>query len=1217
MALETASAVAGFVSLGITVCDGLIKYYNQWSSYPEDVRDLMGDLARFIQFQEKFKAMIKAGAFQDELFLDIAIEVKSLGKAIEKLKKKLDKIKAFNTPTTFWGKASWHTRRMYYPFMESTITKLRESVEGAVDSIRTIVTVSTHKYNFTMSESLGEFFGTWTKSHLDSEHARVFDAIPTSLLRNKLQDCRNKRLVGTCQWILKDQTYVDWKNRVSQKLWIRGIGNIISNRRVREISLMETTADDICVLSHFFDSTEHGTSSLMALTASMIYQLCCQLGRQSATAILQDILSKMKYSYWKYRPTIQDLKDAADIAFKAAANSDKYLYIVVDGLDESDDLDQVLPWIGRTAILSTGMASWIFASRSLAKIEKSMKFSTKILSIDRDAIYGDIKTFVERQISAKTVLEGSDQDTQARVLKTLVEKSDGVLFTYVVCAIGILERCLCDADIDDVLQDMPSKIYGLYDDTLSRIERMHLPKAVTMLKWLMAAERPIRLAEMIEILLVESNGKSLRINPKRRMTEIQVLEICPALVTTHERIFWDPTTETEVRTRVLQLSHSSVKDYLSSEYIRSGRFRSFYLSGLMCQEHVVESCALFLIEQAKHDGVFDTYRVSEVNFPQTSSITAEDDHTFTYSVKANIGLRLEDIFDLYPLLAYALRYWPSHLGKLIAAKEAPPLELPAIMEVVQSELILTKCWTLFYPISNTPFIPIGGSLVGIYIPVDKNDPSITPMTYTSPDTTNDCVRYRQSNIAVTIPPLYSAIIFGWPPLVRWLLDNGFRYNGSQYTPPIPPPLHLAVTRGFHQIVSDLIERGYDTTEDTKSSLVAKTPFEVGILQGDPKMMAVLSSHLSPGDVFRNCSDRAMAISLLYGGLRSAETILSLLSAEFSVQWMRNAIDFALACEAVGDDITSSLIDLAKPMSQSGMITVSPFAVALSADKPRLMRKCLPLAPRLDAETMNTALNRLAMTFTDPRDLIDLTIAVLNKGEPGVILSTKVMGVFSLLGQPFATLALLTSIKGIPSEELHNFAENVDRSENQYPGLVESDYEKYPNITRLLMSFALEIDMSRDLACYLADWAVLRHSGTKPPVMVLNPPTILEWRTEVELGDLQVWGSRILTSQHYEKSSVQAREYLAYIMERLGINIISVNTIQPLFAQKPRWPFKPPPVVGNSLVDITDIAGLEQPYHCSRRTLSVWKFGDEEKPVSRIDVKRHLQLVSHLQLVRKV
>ena len=141
--MSIASAVAGFVSLGITVCNGLIQYYNQWSDFPDDVRGLVDDLERFGRFQEHFKAMMDDGTFHDTLTQEAAAEASRLEDAVKNLQKKLQKIKANNQPKTIRDKTAWHARRMIYPFRESTIMKLRETVQGAMESIMAVVNLST------------------------------------------------------------------------------------------------------------------------------------------------------------------------------------------------------------------------------------------------------------------------------------------------------------------------------------------------------------------------------------------------------------------------------------------------------------------------------------------------------------------------------------------------------------------------------------------------------------------------------------------------------------------------------------------------------------------------------------------------------------------------------------------------------------------------------------------------------------------------------------------------------------------------------------------------------------------------------------------------------------------------------------------------------------------------------------------------------------------
>lgn len=124
--ISIAASVVGILSFGLTVCNGLLEYYNSW-------KDAEGDVAKMylaIQGLAKTLVLVKLAVnhkeFNRSIVSQIEESINSTQDGINSLNKKLDKIK-ISSPQQGWKeKSKVQFRRALFPFKESTLVKLKE-----------------------------------------------------------------------------------------------------------------------------------------------------------------------------------------------------------------------------------------------------------------------------------------------------------------------------------------------------------------------------------------------------------------------------------------------------------------------------------------------------------------------------------------------------------------------------------------------------------------------------------------------------------------------------------------------------------------------------------------------------------------------------------------------------------------------------------------------------------------------------------------------------------------------------------------------------------------------------------------------------------------------------------------------------------------------------------------------------------------------------------
>jgi ankyrin repeat domain-containing protein 50 len=133
--LSSAGGALAVISLGITVCQSLVKYYGSWKDYEEDVNNTTLTLQRleatFILLQSTITEQCAKGPIQNEVNLGVLACREGLGK----LEARLAKVAECTTEVGFHARLKNVSRRAMYPFKSSTLAKLREICLGLRDNL--------------------------------------------------------------------------------------------------------------------------------------------------------------------------------------------------------------------------------------------------------------------------------------------------------------------------------------------------------------------------------------------------------------------------------------------------------------------------------------------------------------------------------------------------------------------------------------------------------------------------------------------------------------------------------------------------------------------------------------------------------------------------------------------------------------------------------------------------------------------------------------------------------------------------------------------------------------------------------------------------------------------------------------------------------------------------------------------------------------------------
>ena len=165
-------------------------------------------------------------------------------------------------------------------------------------------------------------------------------------------------------------------------------------------------------------------------------------------------------------------------------------------------------------------------------------------------------------------------------------------FRWVFCQLDRLRRCLSPR-IRQALDELPETLDETYERTLLDIDKDNWAYAHRLFQCIVVARRPLRVEELAEFLAFKSGeGGSVTFEEDWRPEDPRdtVLSTCSSLIAI---------VNTD-GSPVMQFSHFSVKEYLTSARIAEGRVSRYSIPLEPAHLFVTQACLSFLLQLDKH-----------------------------------------------------------------------------------------------------------------------------------------------------------------------------------------------------------------------------------------------------------------------------------------------------------------------------------------------------------------------------------------------------------------------------------------------------------------------------------------------------------------------------------------------------------------------------------------------------------------------------------------
>ena len=354
-------------------------------------------------------------------------------------------------------------------------------------------------------------------------------------------------------------------------------------------------------------------------------------------------------------------------------------------------------------------------------------------------------------------------------------------FRWVFCQLDRLRRCLSPR-IRQALDELPETLDETYERTLLDIDKDNWAYAHRLFQCLVVACRPLRVEELAEFLAFKSGeGGGLLFEEDWRPEDPidTVLSTCSSLVAV-----------VNVGGRlVMQFSHFSVKEYLTSTRIAEGRVSRYSIFLETAHLFVTQACLSFLLQFDKH--------VTERHI-MNSPLTRYAGRYWTDHTRfGNVSSQAEDMIKtLFDPKSHHVSIWAwicdtnagrSPLSVRYHRHQWAPLHLAAQHGFHRvAEWLITTCAQDVNVFRNPQILyenasGVGRSIFVHFLFMDVKD--------------NDC-------------PLHLASWYGHPMVARVLLDQGADVNCKNSLGDTPLRL-LSERSGNMELAQLLLERGAD------------------------------------------------------------------------------------------------------------------------------------------------------------------------------------------------------------------------------------------------------------------------------------------------------------------------------------------------------------------------------------------------------------------------
>ncbi|KAF8489550.1 hypothetical protein F5888DRAFT_1892870 [Russula emetica] len=404
------------------------------------------------------------------------------------------------------------------------------------------------------------------------------------------------------KWFFEGNIYQEWKSKGSL-LWIHGKPgsgkSILCSTVIEDIKAL-CDAGQASMAYFYFDFRNANKQCLNDLLPSLLTQLSARSSPRC------DILSKLYSDHDNGRNQPSDSVLTKCLEDMLSLPDQRPIYLIMDALDESpitsgipSARERVLLLLKQLVDLGLPNLHICVTSRPEIDIRNAIEplTSLRVSLHDQTGQKEDIADYVRSIVYSNldTNMKRWKKEDKEFVVKTLAERADG-MFRWTFCQLEVLRDCL-PSSVRRFLDELPESLDETYERVLREIKKPNRDHARRLLQCLVVAIRPLRVEELAEVLAIDFNDAEgiPKLNPNWRWEDQEraLLTSCSSLIAI---------VDTD-DSRVVQFSHFSVKEYLTSERLATSSqdVSRYHITFETAHTILAQACVSVLLQLDDHD----------------------------------------------------------------------------------------------------------------------------------------------------------------------------------------------------------------------------------------------------------------------------------------------------------------------------------------------------------------------------------------------------------------------------------------------------------------------------------------------------------------------------------------------------------------------------------------------------------------------------------------
>ncbi|KAL1682498.1 hypothetical protein EV122DRAFT_287123 [Schizophyllum commune] len=425
-------------------------------------------------------------------------------------------------------------RKLLWPFKEQTIEKFLMELERHKAHLMLAFSINTSEQLADIAQISLMIAEEQTRVRMEKEIAdsqrasqeesRRRDSLRDEIVRwlkpvdngSKHTVSLQKRQEGTCNWIFAHDTYRQWSTRESGILWLSGI---------RQSSLIDALRQERYpeLVYHYCDFGDPSSTSVVSILRSLFVQLL-----RHAPPAWYDELSSIANQVKSGEPPGSTLEVYGYVQ-RAVRLYPKQMFII-DALDECQEPAELIRFLIRLSDLS-GVHVFVTSRSERAIYELLQDVPMISLTDEKELVNADIREHVVRSLATTPGLSRLPANIKKEIEIALLSKAD-CMFRWVECQFDFLATCRTRQAVNQALNNLPKTLHETYERILQAIDRQGTDMAriaQRTLRWLVGAQRPIRLNEIQEAVMIEVDQDALN-EDLGVFDPMDVLHTCSSLV---------------------------------------------------------------------------------------------------------------------------------------------------------------------------------------------------------------------------------------------------------------------------------------------------------------------------------------------------------------------------------------------------------------------------------------------------------------------------------------------------------------------------------------------------------------------------------------------------------------------------------------------------------------------------------------------------------------